>query len=338
MRQVEIVGPGRLRMASTAPPPLPTGWARLRVLACGVCRTDAHLRDGSVLPPGADYPLVPGHEVAAVVEETTGDGPAVGDFVVAHLLAPCGSCAACGGGQEQRCPSATTLGIQAAGGLAERMIWPADRLVPVPGMDPVSAAILPDAGATAYHALTVAGVPRGGRLCVLGAGGVGTQVLQIARALDPDIRLTAVVRSEATAARLGALDIPAITGLSGAVKALRTGGQCDAVVDFTGSADAPGTAVRVLRPGGRLVLGSVTPGDLTLGWIAPFVSRETSVAGVYCSTLADLRAVVELARSGKLDLSGAVSHRVALADAAEAFALLERRPPGMVRVVVTPEA
>jgi propanol-preferring alcohol dehydrogenase len=308
----------------------------VRVLACGVCRTDVHLWDGSVLPPGADYPLVPGHEVCGRVEEVDGDGGgvAVGDLVVAHLLAPCGACAACRAGTEQRCEQAPVLGIQAPGGLAEQFVWPTGRLVPATGLDPAQAAVLPDAGATAHHALSVAGVPAGGRLCVIGAGGVGTHVLQIARALDPTVRLTAVVRSRASARRLEALDIPVVEGLSGAVKALRAGGPVDAVVDFTGSPEAPPAAVRVLRPGGRLVLGSVTSGDLNLGWIAPFASREITVSGVYCSTLGDLRAVVELARSGALDLSGSVTHRLPLQRAPEAFDLMRDRPAGMVRLVV----
>lgn len=336
MRQLQILGPGQAETGSGPPPELPPGWARVRVLACGVCRTDLHLWDGSVLPPGAGYPLVPGHEVSGCVEEINGDGNAVavGDLVVAHLLAPCGACAACLAGTEQRCEQAPVLGIQSPGGLAEQFAWPAGRLVRATGLDPVQAAVLPDAGATAHHALRTAAVPAGGRLCVIGAGGVGTHVLQIARALDPTVRLTAVVRSRASAQRLRALDIPVIEGLSGATKPLREDGPIDAVIDFTGSPEAPPAAVRVLRPGGRLVLGSVTSGDLNLGWIAPFTSREITVSGVYCSTLDDLRAVVELARSGELDLSGSVTHHLPLERAPEAFAVMLDRPPGMVRLVV----
>jgi len=363
MRQVQITGPGNLRVVEAAPPRLAPGWARLRMVACGVCRTDSYLLDGSILPPGAEYPLVPGHEVAAVVTEIAGpagtagpgpsgngpsgdgsagdepteDGVAVGDLVLPHLLAPCGSCTACRAGQEQRCERCPVLGIQAPGGLADELTWPASRLISAAGLDPVRAAVLPDAGATAYHALRVAAVPPGGLLVVTGAGGVGTHVLRIARALDPSARLAAVVRSAATAQRLAALGVPAIEGLAGAAKRLRgQAGQADAVIDFSGSPETPPEAVRMLRPGGRLVLGSVVRGDLHLGWIAPFASREITVTGVYSSTLDDLRQVVALARDGALDLTGSVTHSVPLARAAEAFGLMERRPPGMVRVVVEP--
>lgn len=308
------------------------------MIACGVCRTDSHLLDGSLLPAGVSYPIVPGHEVAAVVTEIAGPHPSdvdVGDLVLPHLLACCGACPACRTGQDQRCEHAPVLGIQVPGGLADELVWPADRLVPAAGLDPVRAAVLPDAGATAYRALTVADPPADGLLCVTGAGGVGTHVLRLAAALRETVRLVAVVRSEATAERVAALGVPVILGLHGSAKRmLREMGRADAVVDFSGAPEAPAEAVRMLRPGGRLVLGSVAWGDLRLGWIPPFVSREITVTGTYSSTLEDLRRVVALARDGTLPLDGSVSHTIPLAQARQAFEMLEHPPPGMVRVVV----
>lgn len=338
MRQVRIDGPGSVVLDPAARGArLRPGWARLRVLACGVCGTDAHYLRGMKPPPGVDYPLVPGHEVAGVVTELAGPdgGIAVGDLVLPHLIIPCGTCEACAAGREQRCARAPILGIHEPGGLADELVWPVSRLVPAPGLDPRTAAVLPDAAATAHHALSAAEVPRGGLLCVVGAGGVGTQVLRIARALDPDVRLAAVVRSRGTARRVAALDVPAFT-VDAAKEIKRELGPADVVIDFTGSPDTPATAMRMLRPGGRLVLGSVTPGDLHLGWITPFVTQELNVTGTYTSTIEDLRRVVALVTEGRLDLSGMVSHRLSLDRATDAFDLLDRRPEGLVRIVVEP--
>src|ERR1700755_1418730 len=71
-------------------PETPPGYARVRVLACGVCATDLHLLHGMVLPPGASYPVRPGHEIAGIVEQVNGDGARVseGDLAVLHPLAP----------------------------------------------------------------------------------------------------------------------------------------------------------------------------------------------------------------------------------------------------------
>jgi 2-desacetyl-2-hydroxyethyl bacteriochlorophyllide A dehydrogenase len=333
-----INGPGSVRLETTNSPPSPRpGWARIRVVACGICGTDAHYLRGMPLPPGVSYPLVPGHEVAGVVTELTGpaDGIAVGDLVLPHLIIPCGACDACASGREQRCATAPILGIHEPGGLADELVWPVSRLVRANGLDPVTAAILPDAAATAYHALTAAGLPDGGVLCVFGAGGVGTALVHLARALLPEATVVAVVRSEATRRRVAELGLPAFT--TGRLKDLRREvGPADVAIDFTGSPETPAQAVRTLRPGGRLVLGSVTPGDLNLGWITSFVTREISVSGTYTSTIDDLRQVVGLVRDGRLDLSGMVSHRLPLDRATEAFDLLDRRPDGLVRIVAQP--
>ena len=223
------------------------------------------------------------------------------------------------------------LGLHRPGGLASEVVWPVSRMVAVPGLDPRHAAVLADAVATAKRALDKAQLPDGGALCVFGAGGVGTHVLELARLADPTARLTGMVRSASSAVRLRGAGYEAfVRGTD-----LRPYGPFDAIVDFSGDPVAPALAMRNLRPGGTLVFGSVLEGDLALGAAQRLQARELVVAGVYSSSMQDLRAVAELARSGALDLSGSVTHEFPLADAREAFRTLAVRPPGMVRVVVT---
>jgi threonine dehydrogenase-like Zn-dependent dehydrogenase len=210
-------------------------------------------------------------------------------------------------------------------------------MLPAGGLAPAAAALLPDAAATAHHALRRAELPPGGTLYVLGAGGVGTSVLAIARALDPTLRLAAVVRSPASAERIAALGVEVHRGLDDAIPALRRRlGRADAVIDFTGQAAAPAVGAALLRRGGRLVLGSVVDAPLHAGASSAFMTRELELRGAYASSLADLAAVIGLARQGRLDPGEWATHRFALADAPAALALAAERPPGMVRVVVEP--
>jgi 2-desacetyl-2-hydroxyethyl bacteriochlorophyllide A dehydrogenase len=318
-------------------PETPPGFARVRVLACGVCATDLHLLHGMVLPRGASYPVRPGHEIAGIVEHVNGDGAPVseGDLAVLHPLATCGHCPACLRGQDQRCESLRALGMHDAGGFAEFVVWPSSRMLPANGLEPAAAALLADAAATGHNALKLAGLQPGGSLCVLGAGGLGTATLAVARALDPDVRLATVVRSEASAERLRALGVEAHRGLVGAARTLRHSmGRMDAVIDFSGQPGAPAEGVGMLRRGGRLVLGSVVDTELTLGPSSAFMAHELQVVGAYVSSIDDLAAVIELAQQGRLDASGWVSHRMALEDFPEALEVAENRPPGTVRVVV----
>ncbi len=328
---------GAARLRHGPEPETPEGFARVRVLACGLCATDLHLLRGMVLPRGASYPVRPGHEVAGIVEEVNAlDAPvAVGDLAVLHPLAPCGHCAGCLRGEDQRCDSVRALGFHDPGGFAETVVWPAARMLPADGIEPAAASLLADAAATAHNAVRLAGVPRGGAMCVLGAGGLGSGVLGVARALDPDLHLAAVVRSEASAERVHALGVEVHQGLDGAARALRhSAGRMDAVIDFSGQADAPAVGVALLRRGGRLVLGSVVDSMLTLEVSSAFMAHELQIVGAYASSLDDLAAVIDLARGGHLDAGAWVSHRLPLTEFDQGLEIAETRPPGTVRVVI----
>jgi propanol-preferring alcohol dehydrogenase len=338
MRYVELA-PGEALLAEGPPPQLAPGDARVRVLACGICGTDVHALRGMVLPKGASYPIRPGHEVAGIVEEVHNGttGVSVGELVALHPIDPCGECAACLAGDDRHCEHGRALGFNVPGGMAEEVVWPADRMIGVDDLPAVEAALLPDAVATAYRALMAARLPPGGSLCVIGPGGVGTHVLALARALDPDARLAAVVRSRAAAERVAHLGAEAIHGLPEAGRRLRRSlGPIDAVVDFSGARLAPREGVRMLRRGGRLVLGGVRDEPLSLGTtMTGIVSRELTVVGVFASSMDDLRAVAALA--GRLNLGESVSRRFPLAAAVDAIKLAAHHPSGsIVRVMVEP--
>jgi 2-desacetyl-2-hydroxyethyl bacteriochlorophyllide A dehydrogenase len=340
MRYVELA-PGEATLSEGLPPELGPGDARVRVLACGICGTDLHALRGMVLPKGAKYPIRPGHEVAGIVEEVDDGaaGVAVGDLVALHPIDPCGRCATCLSGHDKLCDHGRALGFHVPGGMAEEVVWPADRMIGVTGLEAAEAALLPDAVATAYRALVAADLPPGGSLCVVGPGGVGTHVLMLARALDPSARLAAVVRSRAAAERVGALGAEAINGLTHAARRVRHAfGAVDAVVDFSGARSAPREGVRMLRHGGRLVLGGVRDEALSLGTtMTGIVSRELTVVGVFASSMDDLRAVTRLAAGGGLDLRESVSRTFPLESALEAIQLAAHHPSGsIVRVMLEP--
>jgi 2-desacetyl-2-hydroxyethyl bacteriochlorophyllide A dehydrogenase len=340
MRYVEVE-PGRVWLSEgPRPGALERGQVRVGVAACGLCASDAHMARGMRLPRGVSYPVRPGHEVAGTVLEVGPGAPALspGVEVVLHPLDPCGHCTACLAGREEQCVSARVLGIHDPGGMAEEVLWPAHRMVVATGIPLWQAALLPDAVATAHHAVRMAELPATGKLCVIGAGGVGSHALELAIAIHPHLRVAAVVRSEASADRLRAMRIPVEVGLEGSAERLRARfGRFDAVIDFSGARQAPAEGVRMLEVGGRLVLGSIVDEPVELGTtVTGVVTRSLRIAGCYVSTLEDLREVTALAQGGRIELGPAVSHRIPLSDAPHAFALLDERPPGLRRMVLEP--
>lgn len=161
--------------------PLEPGQLRVRVHACGVCRTDLHVVDAEL--PDLRCPIVPGHEIVGTVE-ACGDavsrfGP--GDRVgVPWLGWSCGTCAYCASGRENLCDQARFTGYQIDGGYADCAVVDARFCFPIPSSyDDVEAAPLLCAGLIGYRALRMAG--EGRTLGIYGFGAAGHIVAQVAR-------------------------------------------------------------------------------------------------------------------------------------------------------------
>src|SRR4026209_713895 len=132
-RFVEVApGSVSIRTEPCGQRPVPKGEARVEVLACGICGTDLHLWHGMRLPPGAEYPVRPGHEVCGRIVELgeppaddvgVEEAPALGAPGVLHQIRPSCTCSSCAAGFDQLCPHGEILGIHQPGGLADEVIW-----------------------------------------------------------------------------------------------------------------------------------------------------------------------------------------------------------------------
>ncbi|MBE6928888.1 MAG: hypothetical protein E7463_01290 [Ruminococcaceae bacterium] len=142
------------------------GYARLKIIASGVCGTDVHIHDGIL---GGDNEQIIGHEFVGTIDaisdaDAARSGLAVGDAVIACIASPCGGCALCASGDSANCVNmgVTNAGDPAAaphfhGGYAEYNFNPVENLVKIPeGVDPYAAAVFACAGPTALHALKLA--------------------------------------------------------------------------------------------------------------------------------------------------------------------------------------
>lgn len=166
------------------PNPQPSrGEVRLRVTACGACRTDLHLVEGEL--PDRPLPRIPGHQVVGRVD-ALGEGVttvAPGDRVgVAWLQSTCRTCEFCREGRENLCASPRFTGWDVDGGFAERCLAPADWLYPLPdAFSDVAAAPLLCAGIIGFRALRRSGVRPGERLAIYGFGSSAHVTIQVAR-------------------------------------------------------------------------------------------------------------------------------------------------------------
>ncbi|HKO15591.1 MAG TPA: zinc-dependent alcohol dehydrogenase family protein [Gemmatimonadaceae bacterium] len=186
MRAMVLEAPRSPLRERDIPCPEPAaGQMLIRVRACGVCRTDLHIVDGELLRP--KLPLVPGHEIAGVVERlgTGVQGFAAGDRVgVPWLGWTCGRCEYCTSGRENLCDFAKFTGYDIDGGYAEYCVADARFCFPIPPqLDDAHAAPLLCAGLIGYRSLQMAGAPeRARRLGIYGFGAAAHIVAQVALA------------------------------------------------------------------------------------------------------------------------------------------------------------
>jgi D-arabinose 1-dehydrogenase-like Zn-dependent alcohol dehydrogenase len=183
MRVAQVSRPnGPIEIVAREIPEPGAGAVRIKVLACGICHSDSLVKDGGV--PGIEYPRVPGHEEAEVIDAV---GPGVAGWARHQRVGVgwnggyCGSCDHCRRGELFACVTGQVTGLTVDGGYAEFMIAPVSAVARMPAdLPPVEAAPLMCAGITTFNALRNSGARPGDVVAVLGLGGLGHLGVQYA--------------------------------------------------------------------------------------------------------------------------------------------------------------
>jgi len=289
MRAVVYHGRRDVRVEDVPEPgPLGDGQVRLRVVRAALCGTDAaeYAHGPTLLPlnhphPGSGHrgPTIIGHEFVGEVEAV---GAAVEHLTVGQRVVPgagvwCGRCALCRAGRPNLCTSYYTLGINADGGMTERINVPAAMCAPVPDECSDDAAAIAQPLAVALHAVRRANVQRDELALLIGVGGIGFFLL--AGLLARGARVIAVdVDPEklAAAARQGAAHTVDASAEDVVERVTDLGGPVDVALEASGAAPSPALAQRLVRTGGRVVLVGLQREPRAID-LADLVLREVDV-------------------------------------------------------------
>jgi alcohol dehydrogenase, propanol-preferring len=314
------------RVDRERPSPGP-GEVRVRVTACGVCRTDLHLAEGDLPPrrPGT----TPGHEVVGRVD-ALGTGTsrfAVGDRIgLAWLRSTCGTCRWCRRGAENLCPRSTYTGWDADGGFADYAVGLEAFAYRLPERyDDVAAAPLLCAGIVGYRALRRAELPPGGRLGLYGFGASAHLVAQVALAQGARVH----VRTRARAAQELALEL-GVDSAAGAADPVAE--PLDSAVLFAPAGELVLPALAALDRGGTLSIAGIHLTDIPQLDYARHLFQERQLRSVTSSTRADGEEFLALA--ARLPLQVAAT-RWPLEQADEALRALARDEVRGVAVLTT---
>lgn len=275
MKAAQIPQPGSaFQLVEREIPEPAAGQVRIKVNACGICHSDVLVREGVF--PWIQYPRVPGHEVAGVVDEV-GDGVSVwtkGQRVgVGWHGGHDGTCRECRRGDFRNCRNQKITGVSYDGGYQQYMVAPVEALVQIPDrLSDVEAAPLLDAGITTYNALRNSGAVPGDLVAVQGIGGLGHLGVQFANKFGYNV--VAIGRgseTEVLAKKLGAhLYIDSQT--TNAAQELQKLGGARAILATAPSSKSMSSLIDGLGPNGKLiVVGAgpdpieVTPAQLIFG-------------------------------------------------------------------------
>ena len=261
----------------------------VRVMVCGICRTDLHAVEGDI--PLAKSPVVPGHQIVGIVEEFGEKSGLLkpGDRVgVAWLNWACGECDFCRTGKENLCPKARFTGYHVDGGYAQYLVAPLGFTYPIPeGFSEEHAAPLLCGGVIGYRALRLSEIQPGGVLGIYGFGASAHIVIQIA--IHWGCRVLVFTRSAAhqeLAKRMGATwagqaqDVPPE--------------DPDCSIIFAPAGSLVPMALSRLKRGGTLALSGITMSDVPTMPYA-LLYGERTVRSVANATRQDASELLELA-------------------------------------------
>lgn len=232
------------------------GEVRIKVQACGVCHSDALTKDGAW--PGIEYPRVPGHEMAGIIDEL---GAGVAEWQEGQRVGvgwhggQDGTCRECRRGDFRNCRNLKIAGISYDGGYQEYMLAPVEALVSIPAsLSDAEAAPLLCAGITTFNALRHSGVSPGDLVAVQGVGGLGHLGIQFANKFG--FRVAAIGRGSENAPlarKLGA-SVYIDSKATNAAEELQKLGGAQAILATAPSSKAMSELIDGLGPNGKLIV------------------------------------------------------------------------------------
>ena len=313
----------------------------LRMDRVGVCGSDVHYYvNGRIADQVVEYPATLGHECSATVAEI-GAGVRrlnVGDRVAVDPALVCGTCDQCLKGRINTCREIQFMGCpgQAPGAVAEYSVMPAENCYPIPGSISLDVACLVEPLSVGLQAVRLGRIYPAMKMAILGAGPVGLSVLLCAKA----VAVCTVYMTDLLDRRL---DMAACMGADWTGNAKREDVEeavarsepagLDLVFECSGDPACVNQGLRMLGPGGRLVIVGIPPSGGVEFDVHRMRTWELSVKSVR-RQVGCIEPVIRLLSTGQIDARPLVTHRFGLEEIRDAFELVADYGDGVIKAVL----
>ncbi len=336
MKAIQISGERQMEIVDIAEQELKANEVLLRLEYIGFCGSDLNTWLGR--NPMVKMPVIPGHEVGAVIEKVGAEVPETlkpGMVVTCNPYTNCGKCASCRNQRVNACEHNETLGVQRNGAMREFIALPWEKIIPAEGLDPRTCALI-EPMSVGFHAVNRAQVTDIDTVVVIGCGMVG---------------LGAIVRSVLRGATVIAADIDdeklALAKELGATYTLNTktedvhaklqeltaGFGPDVIIEAVGSAPTYQMAVNEVAFTGRVICIGYAKTDVSFQ-TKFFVQKELDIRGSRNAQPADFRAVIHYLQRGTCPVDRLISNEVTPEDAPEAMRQWSENPGKVFRILV----
>ena len=336
MKAVQITEAGKVQVAEIVKPTLGVGEILLRIKYVGFCGSDLNTYLGR--NPMVKMPVIPGHEVGAVIEEIGEGVPAgfeKGMNVTVNPYTNCGKCASCRNGRVNACEHNETLGVQRNGSMQEFLVLPWTKVIPATGLSDKECALI-EPMSVGFHAVSRAQVTDIDTVAVIGCGMIG---------------LGAIVRASLRGARVIAMDIDdeklELAKRLGAsmvinsktenvverVRELTDGYMADVVIEAVGSPVTYVTAIDIVAFTGRVACIGYAKSEVAFQ-TKYFVQKELDIRGSRNAMPEDFRAVIHYLQNGNCPMNELISAVVKPEEAGEALQKWSENPGKVFRMLV----
>ena len=336
MKAIQISGERQMEIVNIAEQELKANEVLLHLEYIGFCGSDLNTWLGK--NPMVKMPVIPGHEVGAVIEKVGAEVPDTlkpGMVVTCNPYTNCGKCASCRNQRVNACEHNETLGVQRNGAMREFIALPWEKIIPAEGLDPRTCALI-EPMSVGFHAVNRAQVTDIDTVVVIGCGMVG---------------LGAIVRSALRGATVIAADIDdeklALAKELGATYTVNTktedahaklqeftaGFGPDVIIEAVGSAPTYQMAVNEVAFTGRVICIGYAKTDVSFQ-TKFFVQKELDIRGSRNAQPADFRAVIHYLQRGTCPVDRLISNEVAPEDAPEAMRQWSENPGKVFRILV----